>query len=576
MTLVNRRTFMLGAGLAAASGFSPESRPALGQMGVRSQKALDLPSIIGSERKRILDAMKEHDIPGAAVCLIHDGKPVWVEGMGVTDRRTNRSVAADTIFSIQSTSKNVTAVGIMLAVQHGILDLDEPIITYVPDFIVQSRFEPLPQKKMTLRLLLAHRAGFTHEAPVGNNYDPASPSFDAHVHSISQTWLRFPVGERYRYSNLGFDLAGYILQVRSGMPFEQWIKTMVFDPLGMKDSTVATDVYTERANRALGHAKGYSAVPMKTPLIPSGGVYMSARDIAAFSIFHLNRGTVDGRTILKEQLWEEMHGFAFGNDYSLGVIRTELRHGSTPLRLLNHQGGGFGFGSVFYYCPEASLAWAALFNRPASAAYRFGKRLIDDSLTLQYGTTKPRLPVGDLASIQLPAAWQENYVGNYIARNFSADLKIKDGRLGLQAGTTLTPIGFISPDEVFTADPDESAVTYRYYVGSSNEPAHLECFIGENSLDYNDAPHNVAGPDKPAWAQYLGVYHIDMWGIPSETVTIHRKNGYLYLNSIRLIIELEPGLFFTSDGETVDFRSNVPTWKNIRLRRASRSGRRAI
>jgi len=208
-----------------------------------------------------------------------------------------------------------------------------------------------------------------------------------------------------------------------------------------------------------------------------------------------------------------------------------------------------------------------LFNRATSDAYRFGKQLVEDSLTRQYGTAKPRLSVEDLASVQLPTAWQQNYVGNYIARNFSADLKIKEGRFGLEAGTTFTPIGFISPDEVFSADPGKSAVMYRYYVGSSNEPTHLECFIGENSLDYNEGPHDLAGPDKPAWARYLGVYRIDMWGTPAETVTIHRKNGYLYLNSIRLIIELEPGLFFTSDGEAVDFRSKVPTWKNIRLHR---------
>lgn len=101
------------------------------------------------------------------------------------------------------------AVAIMLAVQRGLLDLDAPITTYVPRFVVRSRFESNPQDRITLRLLLCHRAGFTHEAPIGNNYDPDFPSFEAHVQSISDTWLRFPVGERYRYSNLGVDLAGY-------------------------------------------------------------------------------------------------------------------------------------------------------------------------------------------------------------------------------------------------------------------------------------------------------------------------------------------------------------------------------
>src|SRR5688572_21498911 len=158
-----------------------------------SWAATNLESIIERKRSAIRKAISEHGIPGGAVALIHAGKVVWTEGFGVTDRASARPVDATTIFSIQSTSKHFTATAIMLAVQKGLLDLDVPITTYVPDFSVHSRFERDPQKKMTLRLLLSHRAGFTHEAPVGSNFDAASPSFDAHMRSISDTWLRYPV-----------------------------------------------------------------------------------------------------------------------------------------------------------------------------------------------------------------------------------------------------------------------------------------------------------------------------------------------------------------------------------------------
>ncbi|HEY0747298.1 MAG TPA: serine hydrolase domain-containing protein, partial [Steroidobacteraceae bacterium] len=139
------------------------------------------------ERERIVNAMAGAGIPGAAVCWIDDGQLRWIEGLGVTDKHTNRPIGTDTMFSIQSTSKNLTATAVMLAVQRGIVDLDEPITSYIPDFAVKSRFESNPQNKMTLRILMAHRAGFTHEAPVGNNYDPAFPSFEAHIRSLSQT-----------------------------------------------------------------------------------------------------------------------------------------------------------------------------------------------------------------------------------------------------------------------------------------------------------------------------------------------------------------------------------------------------
>jgi hypothetical protein len=90
---------------------------------------------------------------------------------------------------------------------------------------------------------------------------------------------------------------------------------------------------------------------------------------------------------------------------------------------------------------------------------------------------------------------------------------------------------------------------------------------GEESLDYNDGPNDPPGPDSPGWDAFTGRYSIEQWGVPADTVTVARKNGWLYINGTRLVIEVASGLFFTSDGETVDFRGKDPAWRNIRLRR---------
>ena len=567
MSRIRRRSFLMGAAWGAGS-VSALARGEESQESPReAPKHVDAASLIEGERQRILKAMAVADIPGVAVCFIHEGKTVWIEGFGVIGQSSNHRVAEDTIFSIQSTSKNMTAVAVMLAVQRGILDLDRPISAYLPDFRVHSRFETMPEEHITLRLLLSHRAGFTHEAPVGNNYDPSFPSFEAHVRSISDTWLRFPVGERYRYSNLGVDLAGYVLQQRSGVPFAEWLKAELFRPLGMNDTTVETDVYARRTNRAVGHEAGYASVPLRTPLIPSGGVYTSARDMAMYCLFHLRRGKMDGKTVLAEELWSEMHGFALGGDYGLGVIRTELRYGSSTLRLLSHQGGGFGFGCVFDYCPEADLAWVAMFNRPVSAGYRLGKQLIDEALERRYGPKRPRLPCEDLAPIRLQRSGLERYIGSYVGRDLIANLQLSDGDLDMHVGATSSAMRFISPSQAYIATAEGEAVTYQYCADSAQEPPHFECSVGEQSLDYNDGPADAPGRDKPAWEAFLGDYRIEQWGRTSDTVTVRRKNGYLYLGHTRLLLELEPGLFFTSDGEAVDFRQREPTWKNIRLRR---------
>jgi CubicO group peptidase (beta-lactamase class C family) len=563
----SRRAFLMGVGLAAttSSAVGAKAAAATGPAATPTAPSADLQPLIDHERANIRAIMAKEDIPGVAVCFIHEGKPVWIEGFGVTDSRSNHRVGERTIFSIQSTSKNFTATAIMLGVQRGLLDLDEPISTYLPDFTVQSRFDPIPARKMTLRLLLSHRAGFTHEAPVGNNFEPAFPDFETHVQSISRTWLRYPIGERYSYSNLGVDLAGYILQTVSKTPFAECLQACIFEPLGMTDTTAATATYAQRADRAVGHAKNHATVPLRIPLIPSGGVYTNARDVAAYLTFHLNKGAVAGHALLEERLWNEMHSFSSGGSYSLGVGRAELRYGDTALRMLNHNGGGFGFGCVCNYCPQAQLAWVALFNRQADSGYGIGSELAQALLTRRYGTRRPRMPASDLAPIDLQSAQLESFVGRYSGRLFSGELKLQDGKLGMQVGPVFTAQQFISPVDLFIVGPDGEAVTSRYFPGTAEETARLECAIADSSLDYNDGPHDAPGPNKPEWDRYLGNYQLHTWGQPSQTLKVHRKNGYLYLEETRMMLETEPGLFFTTDGEAVDFRHPEPTWRNIRL-----------
>ena len=561
MVDLGRRSFMVGAGLAtvaSSASFPRRAHAKVDDPGTEAGEGLQPP--IEAERNTILAAMAKQDIPGAGICLISAGKPLWIEGFGVTDRHSNRKVTDRTIFSVQSVSKNFTATAIMLAVQRGLLDLDEPITTYLPDFTVHSRFEAAPEARITLRLLLSHRAGFTHEAPVGNNFELGAADFDAHARSISETWLRFPVGERSRYSNLGVDLAGYVLQTVSKMPFANCLQTLLFDPLRMLDTTADPQVYSRRADRAVGHDMGYTTLPVKIPIIPSGGVYTSPRDVANYLMFHLNEGQFEAKTLLEAGLWKEMHGFALGGNYSLGVGREDLRYGDTVIRQLGHDGGGFGFGCSLSYYPQAQLARAAFFNRYADIGTQFGAAAVAGLLTRRYGARKRRASLTrDLSVIEPTRKQLEQFVGTYLGRVIptAVEMKIDNDRLGLQLGPIFAPMQFTSPVDVFSAAPTGEAVTSRYYPARDGEGAHFECSVGDFSLDYNDGPHDAVGPNDPAWEKFLGVYEISAWGQPDGKKTVHRKNGYLYLDDVRLVVEVESGLFFTSDGEAVDFRRPV-------------------
>jgi CubicO group peptidase (beta-lactamase class C family) len=199
---------------AGCSRTAPERKP----LDAEHQVPDKFEDLFSESRQSIRNFMAERGWPGVAIAVLDRKHILWSETFGMTDRDTGAVVTEETVFSVGSIAKTVTATAVMLAVQDELVDLDTPITAYLPEFTINSHFEDRPEQRMTLRHLLNHTAGFTHEAPVGNNFNPASPSWRAHVASISDTWLKFPVGERYSYSNLGIETAAYIVQEVSGIP----------------------------------------------------------------------------------------------------------------------------------------------------------------------------------------------------------------------------------------------------------------------------------------------------------------------------------------------------------------------
>src|SRR5262249_37509703 len=131
-----------------------------------------------------------------------------------------------------SVSKPVTALALMLLVQMGLIDLDEPLTRYLPDFKPGNPFG----KQITLRQILAHRSGLVREPPVGNYFDASGPSLARMVESLNQTELVYAPEARTSYSNAAVSLAGYVLERTQKEPFAQYVQRVLLDPLGMKDS----------------------------------------------------------------------------------------------------------------------------------------------------------------------------------------------------------------------------------------------------------------------------------------------------------------------------------------------------
>jgi len=288
--------------------FSRRISPKLHEEYMRDGLSEDMLTIFYEYRLSIPKMMTKQKIPGLSIAVVNHEGILWSAGFGHTDFSQKIPVTPDTLFFICSMSKPFTATAVMYAVQEGLIELDVPIITYLPDFMVNSSFEADPQKKITLRHLLNNTSGLTHEAPVGNSREPSYGTLEEHVKSISDTWLRQPVGAKYCYSGLGFDLAAYIIEVRSGKPFSRYVKEKLFDPLDMSNSSLDGEVIRIHPNRAIGYYPHFKKLPLPSdvPYVGAGGVYTSAKELARFIQFHLNQGVVSGETILEERFIKEM------------------------------------------------------------------------------------------------------------------------------------------------------------------------------------------------------------------------------------------------------------------------------
>jgi CubicO group peptidase (beta-lactamase class C family) len=517
--------------------------------------------------------LAEAAIPGAAVAVVDDRGIAWTMAYGSVDRAASRPVDDETIFAIQSMSKSFTALAVLMAVQDGLVDLDTPIAEYLPDFTVNSLYDERPERLITLRHLLAHRAGFTHQAPFGSYYDDRN-DFERHIASISTTWLRFPVGYRPDYSNLGIDLAGYVVQARSGMPFETYVREKVLQPLGMTGTTLDMDVIEQTANRAVGHVPYAERVPLRIPMIPAGGVYSNVRDMARYLRFHINAGVLDGRRVLRADLMEAMHTVQFAapgqrSGWALGLLRDP----SSDSYTVYHSGAGRGFQSDMVMYPEKHLGVVLLTNAEGHDVGQWRLRqLVQGVLDTRFGPT-PWAPAefGRMTALAPDDPRVRAVLGRYGARE-RVVIAYADGALSLQppGSDRAYPIRFFDDDGdlvgLFGVNGE-----IRFLPPRGGERGDLTLVDRQLSNQYthvfpfNDSPADPPGPDRPEWSRFLGPY-TPIWPGAGWTAEASVRNGYLYFGENRCL-EHEPGWFFSTTGEVFDLRSATPTWANIELRR---------
>ncbi|MCB9282323.1 MAG: beta-lactamase family protein [Lewinellaceae bacterium] len=355
------------------------------------------PETVGMSAERLarIDAMckeavADGDVPGVVALVARHGKIVFYKAYGKADTPSGRDLKRDDIFRIASQSKAITSTAVMMLWEEGKFQLDDPISKYIPEFrnpqVLQSfkysdtTYTTVPaNKEITIRHLLTHTSGLGYgvidgderfkmiyrKAGITDLFTTENIPIGESVKKLAKLPLHHNPGEQFTYSE-GLDVLGYFIEVVSGMPFDEFLRKRIFDPLGMNDTWFYLP--QDKAGRLVSVQKPEDGKWVRYPVtfydpdypikgakrFFSGGAGLSstAKDYATFLQMYLNGGELNGVRILSRTTVDVIMANQSGETYGGGNEHYGLAFG-----VLEGKGqalGGRGSAGTFQ--------WGGYFN----------------------------------------------------------------------------------------------------------------------------------------------------------------------------------------------------------------------
>lgn len=256
---------------------------------------------------RVMTTMlRAWQIPGAAVAIVQNDRVVYVQGYGTKELGKNDPVTPDTLFQIASTSKAFTTTALAMLMTEKKLAWDDPVRNHLEYFRLS---DTCADSQVTIRDIVSHRTGLRRHDELWDN----SPlTREEVVRRIGFVGLTKAFRTAYQYQNIMFIAAGEIVTNRSGMTWDDFVRTRIFKPLGMTRSAISDAEWSASTDRAIGYSydgktgRVYPQRLIDTTTIGAGGaIKSSARDMANWVRFHLANGAVDHRPLVDAQILEE-------------------------------------------------------------------------------------------------------------------------------------------------------------------------------------------------------------------------------------------------------------------------------
>jgi CubicO group peptidase (beta-lactamase class C family) len=320
----------------------------------------------------------KHKFPALAAAVVVDGKIVVTNAVGFRKHGGPEVVTVDDKFHLGSVTKSMTATVAAMLVERGKISWTTTIGESFPE--LAEKLHP-DYRGVTLEQLLAHRGGAPGQAPPDlwrkawtASGTPAEQRLDF-VKGILGRSPEAKPGTKHIYSNQGYSIAGVMLEKAAGKPWEELMRTMLFEPLGMTSAGFGPPATPGKVDQPWGHKKGVligmEAVP-PGPLAdnpaaigPAGAVHCSLADLAAYAAFHM-AGERGGSKLLTADSFKKLHTSA-GDDYALGWV--VLKRPWAGGRALMHNGSNTMFYIVVWMAPDLNSAVIVATNVGVDAAF---------------------------------------------------------------------------------------------------------------------------------------------------------------------------------------------------------------
>lgn len=348
-----------------------------------ADEASDLkPETLEELRAAIARVVEDNDVPAVGIAMVDETGPVWVGAIGKANLENDVDADENTMFRIGSTSKMFVALSVLKLVEEGRLSLDDRLVNLAPEIAFENQWEETDPVRVVH--LLEHTTGWDDiHLPEYAHSDPEPVTLreglDFHPHSRVSRWKP---GSRMSYCNAGPPVAAYVVEKVTAQEFESYVHDHFFAPIGMAQATYRlSDEVKEKGVTSYANGnkpQDYWHIAIR----PSGAINATPNDMAKMVAFFLNRGAVNGRSVISPESLERMErtestsAAKAGQQAGYGLNNYSSAHESWVYRA--HHGGVNGGITEFAYLPKAKVGHAVMMNSDDGRSFREITRLVSD------------------------------------------------------------------------------------------------------------------------------------------------------------------------------------------------------